>query len=133
MASITYTATREIASGHAANSLYAFDIGLETQDRSSKHTRTRHKSIGGQTETWLQSIDTFFDVKVEPVEISDARLGYMREFLASVADGSQFLIDFDGTVAAAVNPQSFELESDNYKESRLGPRYIQMAFKVRKI
>lgn len=133
MASITYTAKRKLASGHSANSVYAFDIGLAAQDYSTKQNRTRHKSIGGQSETWLQSIDEFYDVKAEPLDISDARLAYMREFLASVADGSEFTIDFDGTVAAPVSPISFELDSDGYKESRSSVRYLSHSFKVRAV
>lgn len=131
MAAITYTATREIVSGHLSGEPYSFDVGLDEQDRSSKHVRTRHRAIGGQSETWLQNIDTFYDLKTEPIEISDLRLGYLREFLASVADGSVFTIDFDGTVAVPVAVLNFELDSDSYKERRMGVRYIQFSFKVR--
>jgi len=133
MTSINYIAKRELASGHVAGNSYSFDIGMQVIDRNGKQIRTRHKSIGGQSETWLQNIERYYDLQTEPIDLADVRLGYMREFIDSVADGTAFNLDFDGTVAVPVSPAPYEIESDSHKESRLGPRLIQFSFKVRKL
>lgn len=133
MASIAYTAKRKLVSGHTASTVYSFDIGLERLDASSKFTRTKHFSISGISETWLQKIDDFYELTTEPIDLSSSLIGYMREFLASVADGSAFVIDFDGTVAVPVSPNSYELDSDTYKEHRSGVRYISFPFKIRAV
>ncbi|MDB6061570.1 MAG: hypothetical protein JWM78_1673 [Verrucomicrobiaceae bacterium] len=133
MTAIIYEASRALASGHTSGISYSFDIGLQALDRSDKQLRTRHKSIGGQSETWLQNIEIYYDIVTEPLDLADVRINYMREFLASTADGSEFQLDFDGTAAVPVSALSYELDSDTHKESRQGVRYLQFSFRVRKL
>lgn len=131
MTAISYIAKRKLAPGHVAGNSYAFDIEMQRIDPGAKFERTRHKAVGGNTETWLLSIEEQVDLATDLLDIADPRLAYMREFLQSVADGSAFMLDFDGTVAAPVSPQPYDMDSDAYKEARTGTRFIAFALTVR--
>lgn len=140
MAVISYTARRNLASGHVAGTDYDIEIDLAKRDRSSKVERTQHRSLSGVGETYLQRIDKIVELLsdwMDEYEVTDeaqpTKLDCFREFLDSVAGGEEFYIDFEGTIAEPVAPVLFELDSPDYREQRDGKRNISIPFAVRRV
>ncbi len=133
MAAITYTAKRKLMAGHSANVDYSFDIGLTRRDITTNAKRTESISISGKSEVWLQRIEYKWNITFIDVDESAGGMDQIREFISSVYDGTEFLIDFEGTVAVPVSPIAVKMESDRVTESRSAVTYVGASFVVREV
>lgn len=97
MAWATYTARRELAPNHDAETLYTIPLTL-TQDgfeSNSKDLKEVPKSISGDIEVLYFGSEKIWSVTLEPV--SDEESLVLREFIESTADGQSFTFDPYGT------------------------------------
>ena len=129
MSVITYIAKREIATGHSSGTQYSLEFGSETLTHSRKVVRNIGESIGGLRETLLLRDKKYWDVKTDFIEAS--QLEFWREWRSSVMGGELFGFDPYGTISAPDNEINVLLDSETYRESRVGAsRLYQVAFRV---
>lgn len=124
MADITYTAEREIASGHTQGTQYTITIPLARWDRSPRTEKNTVRSLSGRTMTRRLNTVVFYDITTSPTDDA-TQIAHMREFLASVNGGETFTINPFGGGAI-----SLKLDGD-HREGRQGTTdFISFAFKV---
>jgi len=129
MTTITYTAKRDIASGHTAGTNYTIEFGAEKLARSQKVIRHQNASLGQLRETVYLGRDQYWDVTTDFIDESD--LPFWREWFASVAGGELFAFDAYGTIAVPDNQENVLLDTETYRESRVGMlRTYRIDFRV---
>ncbi len=132
MAAFSYTALRNVMSGHSANSSYSFDIGCSAYNRKRKATRYTSRSLGGVSETYLSLLDQNFSITTIAVLENSNLHKQLVEFLSSVIGGESFMFDRYGTVAVPVGATQFEMVSDGFDENREGVSdYVSFTFEIR--
>ena len=126
---LTYTAKREIISGHSAGTDYTITIYLRTIDRSNSVIKNENVSISGIRETIRHRKESYIDLTVNKVEEED--LPQWREWFHSVDGGETFTIEL--TNASPETPLNVTLDSDQYKEARMADftNIFQISFRVR--
>lgn len=97
MATFTYTAKRNLKSGHSIDTQYVITIALQQlDDEQPRAIKKEHRSIGGATVTVLNRIDEHLQVTTDFIE-SDGTgtpdVADFAEFLHSVAGGEQFVFN----------------------------------------
>ena len=105
MATFTYTASRNLKTGHTAGTEYTITIGLQQYDGDiPKPVKNEHRSLSGFTVTTLHRIDVELQVLTDYIN-SDGTgtpdVDDFDEFLASVAGGEVFEFG-DGTTTRDV-------------------------------
>jgi len=132
MSSFSYTALRDIMSGHTEGFSYSFDVALTKADRSGDPTRYQSRSLGGVSETYLSMVDTGYKLTTKFfVENSSEHL-QMREFLSSIIGGESFNFDRFGSVVVPDDPVECEIVNDKLTEHRKGTEnYIGYTFEIR--
>lgn len=129
MTTITYTAKRDLANGHTAGTNYSLDFGAEKLERSQKIIRKQNASLGRLRETIYHGRDQFWDVTTDYIDEADLPL--WREWYASVAGGETFQFDAYGTIATPDDPVVVLLDSDTYRETRIGTLMTyQISFRI---
>lgn len=132
MSAFSYTAKRDLVSGHTAGSTYSFDLACSAYNRTFNAERSQSRSLSGISETLLARIDTGYKItSTLLVENSAAHL-QLREFLSSVLGGESFMFDRYGSVATPVSATQCEIVSDSLSEARHGTTdYLAITFEVR--
>lgn len=135
MASITYVATRKIASGHSVDTAYSMDVSLSQFSSNFIVNDKRHESISGHVESWVGSTIGTYLCETKPLLESNALHGYMWEFLASCIGGETFTFDPWGTIASPDDPQDYILISKTISPARHGGifRCESFPFEIRQI
>lgn len=129
MAAVNYTAKRSIITGHVLDTAYDLDLILEQADRSVRTKKNQIRSLGGNTETILQSMDVSWSLTIG--SLTGATLNGVREFLDSVQGGEIFTLDVMGSVGAPDNPLSVIADGD-YMETRVNnSNLFTISFNVR--
>jgi len=129
MTTITYTAKRDLAGGHTAGTNYNLEFGAEKLARSQKIIRKQNASLGLLRETIYYGKNQFWDVTTDYIDESD--LPFWREWFASVAGGEVFQFDAYGTIAVPDNQITVLLDTETYRESRVGTlRTYKIDFRV---
>lgn len=110
MATITYTAKRNLKSGHSIDNDYEIDIALmQLDDEMPRAQASISRSIGGNQVTVLNRIDEHLQVMTDYIE-SDGTgtpdTDDFLEFFHSVAGGESFTFNngSDQTVVMVGNP-----------------------------
>lgn len=137
-AALEYDATTS-ADAHATGSSYTINFDAEVLDRSTKTTKHKHTSLGGNTETNFLRRDILWAVKTSILQESE--LAQWRELLGSIAGGESFTFDQYGSSSLGTDglrttttdsPASFSMESDSWSEDREGSaRLYRIAFNVK--
>ena len=129
MSYITYTAKRELISGHSSGTDYTITIYPRTIDRSNKTIKSENVSLSGVTETIRYRKDSYIDVTA--IKIAEADLPQWREFFHSVDAGESFTIEL--TSDSPETPLSVTLDSDSFTETRMSTfsTTFQVSFRVK--
>lgn len=91
MADITYTATRNIKSGHSSGTDYTITVNLQQADEQITPVNTQAVSLSGNTVTTAQRIDQVINITTDYINSSTTPdVDDMLEFLHSVAHGESF-------------------------------------------
>ena len=115
------------ADAHATGSSYTINFDAESLDRSTKVTKHKQTSIGGNTETNFQRREICWAVKTSILEQAD--LIQWREAMASIAGGETFTLDPYGSSTLGVDgiraittdgALSCIMDSDSWQEDREG-------------
>ena len=122
MSALTYTALREVISGHFATASYDMDLPDKVLNQSFSNDYTRHISIGGNAETIFRDETEIWNVTFGSFERTggEGTVEQMREFVASVQTGEIFQFDPYGTIALPDNVIDCYLENKRYSLRRLG-------------
>lgn len=88
MALFIYTAQRSLVLGHAAQSKYSIEIGLQQASPSEADVRTDERSAGGALESSYERTDVTWQFATAPVR--GVELAQLREFLDSTESGQVF-------------------------------------------
>ena len=108
MAYVTYTAKRNLKSGHSASTSYSIEFSAEQLTPIFTPSANENRSLGGTTETTFNRLDESWAVSAA----FQAQSTYddWREFFSSVAGGESFTFDAYGTVASPDNAQTVIME-----------------------
>ena len=99
---------------------YSIDFALTAADRSVTVERNKQQPLGGGApEITFYRRQKFYSVTTSL--FTEAQMKQVREFLASVDDGSQFTFDPYGTSGSPDSPHPAMLDSDGYSEQRADP------------
>lgn len=133
MPSVTYTATRELSSGHSLDTEYSIDFDASDLDPDRKAIIKTTKSLGGNPSSVVQRTEKGWSVSTVPISFSDVDL--WDEFLFSVSGKETFTFDPTGTAASPGNPQNVYLDTENWSYNRkgLGPNLMTVRFNVIRI
>lgn len=116
MSAVTYTAVRELMSGHSASTEYDFDLRCRAIDPDTDEKKNKSLSLSGaNSETIVLRRKKLRDITTAAV--TGTERDNMREFLESVSEGEAFEFDEFGSATTPDDPQSVELEG-SYSESR---------------
>lgn len=130
MTAITYTAKRNLASGHGAGTSYNLETDAEKIDPVRKVVGSSGVALDGTSEGVIDRIERGWSVQTDIIEEADRPL--WEEFIDSVAALESFIFDAYGTTAAADNPQTVLLEQGSDSWSRVGSTMLyRLSFKVR--
>lgn len=126
---ITYTAKREIISGHSAGTDYTITISVNVKDRSNQVIKNENVSISGIKETLRHRKESYIDVTA--IKIAEADLPQWREWFHSVDGGETFTIELTG--GSPETPLTVTLDTDQFQETRMGAflTTYQIPFRVR--
>lgn len=129
MSYITYTAKRELISGHSSGTDYTITIYPRVVDRSNKTFKSENVSLSGVTETIRYRKESYIDVTA--IKIDEADLPQWREFFHSVDAGESFTIEL--TSDSPETPLSVTLDSDSFTETRMSTfsTTFQVSFRVK--
>ena len=100
MPAFSYTAKRNLISGHSVDTVYDLDYLLLSLDRRPNTKKNAKKSFDGTIETILHYHKETISVSVR---VDAAGVLQFREFMGSIAGGEAFIFDETGTVAVPVN------------------------------
>ena len=118
MAYITYTATRNIMSGHTLSTSYSLDFEASVLNKSFNIINFKNVSISGARETILHRNETI--IQVTAIMLSETNITQFEEFLASVSAGETFILDMYGSIATPDNPKNCLLNSPSWANNRTG-------------
>lgn len=122
MSYVTYTALRQLTSGHTAGATYDLDI-LGTSNRRLAVDKTIIKSEEGQTITLFNREEIIYRIqtKVFGVSVVD-QIENIQEFLHSVARGESFTYYPISEIGDITNPLNVILDGTRWNENRVGIR-----------
>lgn len=129
MTAITYSALRNLSSGHVSGTAYDLDFDSQTLDESEDFKKTENKSIGGIVEAVLHYEEVAWQVKT--AEITKANLPLWKEFFSSCAAREVFTFDAYGTIASPDNAVNATLIGSPKKERINNDDFFTYSFKVR--
>lgn len=130
MANVTYTALRNISSGHVSGTEYPLDFTASRLQRSVRTNNRTPTSLDGSTEVIRYASKVTWDVVVN--ELEEADMPQWREFLESTDGGETFDFDAYGTDFVPDNVLLCELDTNRYTESRIRTTgYYNLRFRVR--
>lgn len=134
----SYTARRELAPGHVAETDYVLPLNL-TQDgfeSIGKDLKETQKSLSGVIETLYYGSEKMWTVTLEPVNDEESLL--IREFIESTADGQTFVFDPYGSEDAPRKSLTVKRNDDGAKETVFlrtgdpgGADAVQFSFEIR--
>lgn len=101
MSAVTYTAKREIISGHTVDIEYTIDLRILPLGRGKDVGKQEHTSLSGKSETVMWRNLREWQVTTGALKNSDADL--VREFLESTVAGEQFEFDEFGSASVPDN------------------------------
>jgi len=104
MSAVTYTATRDVTSGHSAATEYTIDLRLIDIGHGKDVGKEELASLDGSPETTSWRNLKTWQVTTGAVRANELLL--LREFLESVSEGEQFDFDEFGSAGAPHNPIS---------------------------
>lgn len=116
MTAITYTAERELATGHSAGTVYNERLrcrGIDP-DRAEKKTETRSLSGRVSQTVVLHRLKKW---RITTAALQGTELELAREFLESVSEGETFSFDEFGAVGVPDNAIDVVLDG-SYRETR---------------
>lgn len=116
MTAFTYTAKREIASGHSASTTYTIDVKCIEIKPGRDIKKNESRAMDGIT-TETQLVYNLKTWKITTQALVGTPLDYMREFLQSVIGGETLQFDEFGFAASPDNAISAILVGD-YDEAR---------------
>ncbi|MEW5251788.1 hypothetical protein [Microbulbifer discodermiae] len=122
MASITYTATRELVS----SSPQLIITDLVKCGRVQRSEGREHTALGGYTESVLFRIDSEWHITAKA--FAPDQLPYWREFAASCGNGELFTLDLSDIAGGSSGPFGARLKRNSYKESRYEHFWFQASF-----
>lgn len=135
----TYTAKRELAPGHVANTSYTIPLTLTQEgfEFTGKDLKETPKSLSGVIETLYFGSEKVWSVTLEPVPDEESFL--LREFIGSTADGQAFAFDPYGSDGAPSSRlMTVKRNDEGAKESVFmrtgdpgGADAVQFSFEVR--
>ena len=128
MASIVYTATRTISSGHSASAVYTLDFDPQELLPSKKTMKDPSESLDGTVESILHYTGRVWLVRTDL--IVQANLELWHEFFDSVINGETFTFDAHGTSGSPDNIQNVTMEVDG-QISNVGPLHYDFSFSVK--
>lgn len=115
MTAVTYTAVRELVTGHVADQTYTIALRVNSLERGKKVRRSEQEALSGKSEALLwHNLKTF---QATTAALRGGELEAVREFLESVSGGEPFAFDEFGSVGAPHNPINVLLVG-NYSERR---------------
>ena len=114
MASVEYTAARNVSAGHSLGVVYDMDFTASRIQRRHQTVRRVARALDGSQETLRYRGDELFDVTVN--EVLHADIPLWREFLESVDGGEQFTFDAYGTEVSPDNIENCVMDTNVYTE-----------------
>lgn len=137
MPQIRYTAVDRgfLASGHSATTEYTFDIDFEAYPRRQRNNGDFERTLGGQYEGYLFSIDVTYQIQtdIRYLSGSPSQVAVMEEFLSSVANHETFEIDFTGYSGSSGTFVDVVLISETVTDSHVGGVAKKYAFEVQRV
>lgn len=117
-----YTAALKLIPGHTAGTDYQIEVPLAQADPVTRRVGPQQPTTGGTPETEVFYTEDVWVLLTQPLKhFEDAnQAGQMREFLASVIDGSPFTLDVYGSIASPDDPQVWTFDGTSYRERREG-------------
>lgn len=130
MTAVTYTARREIISGHVAESVYSMDLRVLEgyPKRGRKVVADSQESLGGYVETLRHNARYRWEVQLVTLTLAE-RL-QVREFLASTEGKETFTLYEFGSVASPDSPILVRRISLEFDEQPIGGSAIAPADEV---
>lgn len=117
MATITFTASRSLLSGHALGDQITFELPLRTADRSPGRKIREAQSLSGRRMTRLMHRENKLGFQTPPFK-DDSLKAQIIEFLDSVAGGETWTLDIYGTEATPEDTRAYIIQGD-YSETRV--------------
>jgi hypothetical protein len=132
---VTYTAKRNLASGHSAAVAYSIDLYATVIPTLTPEVR-QAVAIDGTLETVLSRITRTYDVQTDffTDSGSPSTLDLVNEWIASVMGGEQFEFDADRVPGgSAVAPVDVTLAPGPVTPARTGPALYSIAVTLREV
>jgi hypothetical protein len=126
MSCLTYTASRNLSSGHDAGNEYSIDFCIAQADPKDTAETKETVSFGGNVSSVLVRIDKEWSVMTAPILYST--LDQWREWFHSVANKEIFIFDPTGTAASPDDPRSGYVDDKSLQYTRINPNYMQIKF-----
>lgn len=122
MSAITYVALESLMPGHTRGSVQSIVLPMARIDRDIRSVRYVHKSLSGARDTWLHNIERYYDLETAHIDETSPIItpDHVREFLDSALGGQTFIIDLHGTLDQPHQAFGAELDSNAYRERRIG-------------
>lgn len=106
MTAVTYTAVRNIATGHTLGVSYSLDLNAMVLQPVDQPVYEKEIAISGRTQVSAEREEELFDVELDQLLVGTQAYENVLEFLKSVNLGETFTFDPYGSVASPVSPQS---------------------------
>lgn len=133
MTQVTYTASRELVSGHTAGLSYYIDIPTESLSPIFDGKKNQHVALNGATEVIEYSAFRKWQITTQPLLRNSATYNAFKEFLNSCRVGEAFSFDAYGTYAAPVSVVSAILEGYWTETRENGSGYFKFSFELREL
>ena len=102
MASFTYTATRNLKTGHSADTEYVITLNLQAADEDITPKHAQHIALSGNTVTVGHRIDQVISITTDYINASTTPdIDDMLEFIHSTAHGETFTYN-DGSAKTCI-------------------------------
>lgn len=120
LSTVTYTATRNVISGHVLGSEYSIEFSCSVKDYAVDEDSDTIEPYGnGMPVTALFSLKDVW--RLEAYGILEADLPLWKEFITSVIGSEPFTFDAKGSIASPDNPITAVLVSQGFKPRRIDP------------
>lgn len=130
---VTYTASREIMSGHSSGTQYDFIFSFISSDAKANPIKDSSIALDGSTVTTYWRTDNIWNITTKAYQRGTSDYNQMIEFLNSVIGGETFTLDEYGTVPSPDTPITCILEG-GFDRSRLEfTTYFTFSFSIRQI
>lgn len=131
MSIFTYTARQELAPGTVNLQSVTRDFRLVSKRLQRRPQTRRNTSLSGSVESLLLRREKHYNCSTELIEPRSLIEAHVLEFLASVENAETFTFDRYGTSAAADNPVSCIMVSQNFAETEVGKKFHRYGFVIR--